>query len=228
MKETKKQKKTSGPLTDISVVLDKSGSMEILKADTIGGFNEFITTQKKAKGTARVTLTQFDTTVHETYNGIPLEEVQPLTEGTYVPGGGTALLDAVSRSISLAAMRQAKEKAGLVVFLIMTDGQENSSREAKLFDLKAAIESRTAEGWEFIFIGADQNAWDQAGAIGLNRNQTLSFSGISTRSVYDTVSSKVAAYRNSYDENTQKADSSGLTFTGAERAAVESSSTGGG
>ena len=118
---------------DITVVLDRSGSMEAVADDTIGGFNHFVKDQREEAGSACLTLVQFDTEYEFVHRALPIAEVPRLTRQTFRPRGGTALLDALGRSINetgarLAAMPEA-ERPGRVVFVVLTDGEENSSRE---------------------------------------------------------------------------------------------------
>src|SRR5688572_9962720 len=114
----------------ISVILDKSGSMETKSSDVIGGFNRFLTDQKKGPGMARMIVTQFHTEVTPPTPAVPIHEMLPLTHANYTPGGGTALLDAVAQTVGHAD-REARPD-DRVLCLVITDGEENSSRETTL------------------------------------------------------------------------------------------------
>ena len=155
-------------LTEIIFVLDKSGSMWSVRQDTIGGFNQFLEDQKKLPGEANFTLVTFDTSYDVREEGSLLESVQPLNENTYVTGGGTALFDAVNRAIGDAVKRHndspAEQTPGKVILVVLTDGEENSSREVT--DVKTIgkmVAEREKSGWEVVFLGADLKDWQGMG-----------------------------------------------------------------
>lgn len=149
--------------THITVVLDRSGSMEVICDDTIGGFNAFLETQSAAPGRATMTLVKFDHEYIVACDCAPLNVVMPLDRLNFVPRGSTALLDAIGRAINdtgaaLAAMPEAKRPAR-VVFVIVTDGLENASREFKRERIRSMIEHQTKQyAWEFVYLGANQDA----------------------------------------------------------------------
>ena len=128
-------------LTDITLVVDRSGSMEQIREDAEGGVNSFISQQAKEPGEALLTLVQFDTEYEFLHTGVPIQNV-PRYE--LVPRGMTALLDAVGRAINETGERLAKmpqpDRPGLVIFVVMTDGQENSSKEFNKSQVKEMIE----------------------------------------------------------------------------------------
>ncbi len=145
-------------LTEIVAILDRSGSMQNLRTDTIGGFNSFIAEQKKAEGKAVLTLVQFDDLYQIDYEGKDINDVADLDETTYVPRGSTALLDAVGRTINAVGSRLAKlpedQRPGQVIFLVITDGQENTSREFQAEKVKEMVKHQTdTYQWSFIFMG---------------------------------------------------------------------------
>lgn len=166
----------------IAIVLDRSGSMISVKADTEGGLKAFLATQAEAPGETTVSLYQFDTAYEAVYENRALADVP---EYTLVPRGGTALLDAVGRTISavgadLAAMPEG-DRPGEVVVVILTDGEENSSREFTLPAVKKMItEQQDVYGWKFVFLGADQDAFEAAGGMGIARGTTLSYASVNT------------------------------------------------
>jgi len=167
-------------LTELVVVLDESGSMDVIVNDTIGGFNVFLNTHQKLLGQAKLTLVKFNTQTGIPYNGIDVKEVKPLNNRTYMPGGGTALLDAVGKSIDLVLKRINASKdediPAKIIFCILTDGEENSSKEYTLEQVKSSIENmRVNNGWEFIFIGANQDAWAAGGSMGVNQNVNFNY-----------------------------------------------------
>jgi hypothetical protein len=167
-------------LTDIVVVLDRSGSMASVLDDTIGGFNTLVEEQKAATGRARLTLTQFDDEYEIVHERRDVRGVEPLSRATYVPRGSTALLDAVGRTImsvrAKIARDAATERPGKVVFVIITDGQENSSREFRregVFELIREQESQA--GWEFVYLGAHQDAITEAASLGIARERAANW-----------------------------------------------------
>jgi hypothetical protein len=187
-------------LTEIVVVLDKSGSMGSVREDTIGGFNTFLQDQKELPGKAVLTLTMFDTEYSFHERGSLLENVKPLNNETYAPGGMTALLDAVGKTINDVVSRHATldedEKPGKVIFVVITDGQENSSREiTKLNELAKMVKKQEDDGWEIVFLGADIDAWADGQSYGFSK--TLGMSKASMSSNMSKMSYYTATMRNS-------------------------------
>jgi len=181
----------------VNVVLDKSGSMESCRDATISGFNEFKGDQqregKMLKSKTLVSLTLFDTTYEMRHIAVPVEDVPDLTRATYVPGGMTALYDAVGASIR--AVEATKDLPAKVLFVIQTDGAENSSREwdrARIFKL---IEDKRKEGWAFLFMGADQDAYAASAGMGIAAGSTVSYASANTSAIYGAVSRSAALYR---------------------------------
>ena len=148
--ETKKE-------TLICVILDESGSMATKKADIIGGYNQFLRDQKALTvDQMRLSLTKFNTLCSTVYSAMPVAGVPELTEATYVPGGMTALFDAIAESVRLAD----KQTVDRVICLIITDGLENSSRETTKDQVVAIIKERTDRGsWSFVYLGEDPERW---------------------------------------------------------------------
>ena len=190
----------------IHMVLDRSGSMETIREDVIGGFNSFIEEQKKVPGEATVSLVQFDTEdpYEVIYDFERLYNVKNLTRETFVPRGATPLLDAMGRGINDCEAHLAKlsdwDRPKKVLFCIITDGQENRSKEFKKPEVMQMIEARKQEGWEFIFMSCDQNAiQDAVRDYGINANNTMSFtkSAKGTRDGYTRLSCTVSSYRRS-------------------------------
>jgi uncharacterized protein YegL len=189
--------------TLIGVILDKSGSMESVKADTIGGYNRFLTEQK-ALPTASETnlvLTLFDTSV-VTSAVRPLAEVPELNAESYKPDGFTALLDAVHRTV-----RQLEENVGYydrVLVLILTDGEENSSKEVTRAAVKALVEEKQATGkWTFVYMGANVDAFAEAGKIGVPVGNAMAYSA--TPAGVQLMSSGLCAASSSYMSNSARA-----------------------
>ncbi len=188
--------------TDITVVLDRSGSMTPLIDETIGGYNTFLKGQKEAPGEAKLTLVQFDTQYEFLETGVDIKGAKPLDSKRYVPRGATALLDAVGRSINEAGARFAamdeSERPELVVFVILTDGEENSSMEFTKDQIKSTIEHQTeVYRWSFVYLGADQDSFAEAGGMGIQAHKTMNISK-NSRSMdlaYRSVSEKLRTAR---------------------------------
>lgn len=162
-------------LTELIIVLDESGSMQSVVRDTIGGFNTFLETHQKMSGDAKLTLVKFDTKYEIVHNGADVRSVKPLDNKTYAPGGMTALLDAVGKTIDEVGRRLAAtpedERPEKVIFMVLTDGEENSSREYTKEQVKAKTETQKNDyKWEFVFIGADQDAWSNARGMGISNS----------------------------------------------------------
>ena len=189
--------------TDISVVLDRSGSMEDVRDDTIGGFNTFLKDQKATPGMAALTLVQFDSEYEIVHAGKPIAEIPRLTKHTFVPRGSTALLDAIGRTINatgarLAAMPES-ERPGKVVFVILTDGQENASREFNLGMIHAMISHQSnVYKWQFLFLGANQDAIEAGGLMGVTAANAMTYAAnaMGTPAAFRATSKRVARFRN--------------------------------
>lgn len=156
-------------LTDITVVMDRSGSMQACRSDAEGGLNRFIEDQKKQPGEALFTLVQFDTEYEFVHNGVPIQSVPHCS---LVPRGSTALLDAIGRAIIETGERLAKmpepERPGLVILVILTDGQENSSREFSKAQVQEMIQhQQDVYKWQFVYLGANQDAFAEAANLGI-------------------------------------------------------------
>lgn len=155
--------------TDITVILDRSGSMSSVRKDMEGGLNQFFDDQKKVPGRCVASLFQFDTEHDVVFSGMNISDV-PKVE--LVPRGGTALLDAIGRTLAVLGERfkamPEHERPGKVIVIIVTDGQENSSLEFRLDAIKKAIETqRDTYKWEFVFLGANQDAIQEAAQLGV-------------------------------------------------------------
>lgn len=189
-------------LTAIAFVLDKSGSMHDVRDATISGFNEFLAEQKRLPGDVLFSLTLFDTSPQERLINKPIRGVEELTLATYAPGGGTALNDAVALTIKEVGRRfdamPEDQKPSKVLFVIQTDGEENSSREFSAAQVRDLIRQQTDQWqWQFLFLGADQDAWAQGAAYGIAKSNSLSYDNslIGTRSAFASVSNIASSYR---------------------------------
>ena len=167
-------------LTEMVFVLDRSGSMRNLTADTIGGFNELIEKQKKLEGDAYVTTVLFDHEYEVLHDHVALGEVAPLTDREYFARGGTALLDAVGRTINTVGARLAatpeEERPAHVVFVITTDGMENASCEYTAKQVREMVEHQQQKySWQFVFLGANMDAVSEAGKLGISAKYAANF-----------------------------------------------------
>ena len=167
-------------LTELVAILDRSGSMEAIRDDAIGGFNAFLAEQKALPGEARLTLVLFDDQYEVAVDHARLQSVEPLTSRTFVPRGSTALLDAMGRTIDEVGQRLAKtpeaERPAKVIVVTITDGHENASTsytQRQVFDRVAR--QRDTYGWEFRFIGANQDAIATAAQLSIDAAHAIGF-----------------------------------------------------
>lgn len=177
-KPAKARKPKKEPVTLINFLLDKSGSMGSCLDATISGFNEFLGEQQAAEGKTLFSLTTFDTSVQSVHVAVPVAEVPRLSRSNYRPSGSTALYDAVASTIERVRDRVAggEEKPDVVLFVIMTDGEENASREYDAKSLKPVVERAEGEdGWTFVFLGANQDAWAAGAKFGIGRGNSLNY-----------------------------------------------------
>lgn len=189
----KKSRKTDTDIL-INVVLDRSGSMESIRDTTISGFNTYLAEQAKLPG-ARFSLTQFDTEgIDHDYIAVPVEQVHRLSRDTFVPRGGTPLYDAVAASINAVI---AGKPSGKVVFVIITDGAENSSREYTREQVFELVNRQRTAGWEFVFMGANVDAYEVGAGLGVaaasSYNYAADAAGVAR--AYAAVSRTTGLYR---------------------------------
>ena len=189
-------------LTELVFILDRSGSMAGLISDTIGGFNAMLERQKKEEGRAFVTTVLFDTRFDRLHDRLPLEQVPPMTEREYQPGGCTALLDAVGDTIRHIARihkyARPEDVPGKTLFVITTDGLENASRRYSQADVKRLIQHEQEKyGWEFLFLGANIDAIETADSIGIDAQCATNFhaDGRGMALNFDAVCGAVSAIR---------------------------------
>jgi len=190
-------------LTDITLVVDRSGSMESIKSDAEDGVNQFIRDQAMEPGEALLTLMQFDSEYELIHCGVNVANVPPYQ---LIPRGMTALLDAVGRAINetgarLAAMDESS-RPGLVVFVIVTDGNENASKEFSRENVRVMIERQQAQfNWQFTFLAANQDAFTEGGSLGINADGIANFAVDNMRGTYAAANAKVARMRKSASNN---------------------------
>ena len=199
--------------TEIICIIDRSGSMESIRSDAIGGFNRFLKDQQMLPDKARLTMVLFDDQYELIHNGIDIQKVQPLTNQTFVPRGMTALLDAIGRTINEVSARFSEQPLERhpekVIVSILTDGQENASREFDRKIIREIIIKYTQElHWDFIYLAANQDAFAESRQMGISAENTVMYSsdtnGIDTS--YDMISNAVAMKRKYNDIKQWKAE----------------------
>jgi uncharacterized protein YegL len=191
-------------LTELVFILDKSGSMSGLESDTIGGFNSMLTKQQSAEGECLVTTVLFDNNYELLHDRIDLKAVSPMTDKEYQVGGCTALIDAIGRTIHKIGNAQKNTaddyRAEKVMFVIITDGEENSSREYTAEKVKAQIErQKNKYVWEFIFLGANIDAVETAGRFGISADRAVDYraDSIGTNLNFTVLNETVSMFRDS-------------------------------
>ena len=189
-------------LTELVFILDKSGSMSGLEKDTIGGFNSMLEQQRKVDGECVITTVLFDNRYELLHDRIDIRAVQPMTEQEYFVGGSTALLDAIGKTIhKIGAVQKntAEEyRAEKVMFVIITDGEENASRCYSSMQIRQMIQRQKERyGWEFIFLGANIDAVETAGRFGIDADRAVDYvpDGEGTELNYRMMSETVATFR---------------------------------
>jgi uncharacterized protein YegL len=194
--------KNENNLTELVFILDRSGSMGGLESDTIGGFNSLIEKQKKQEGKCLVTTVLFDHEILTLHDRVPLEEIKPLSEKDYEVRGCTALLDAIGMTVNhIIGIHKYARKEDVpqnTMFVIMTDGMENASREYSAHQVKKMIElEKKRYGWEFLFIGANIDAVETGRSFGISADRAVNYRADSrgTNVVYEAVSNAVGRMR---------------------------------
>lgn len=165
--------------TELVFILDRSGSMNGLERDTIDGFNGMIARQKKEKQNINVTTVLFDDQIETIHDRFPIEIIQPLTKKEYYVRGCTALLDAVGEAIEKIdnVQKHLPEtyRAEKIIFVITTDGLENSSEQYSYEQIRRLVSAKKECGWEFLFLGANIDAGKEAERIGISRNRSVTY-----------------------------------------------------
>lgn len=189
-------------LTEIVFILDRSGSMSGLEADTIGGFNSMIAKQKKEDGEAYVSTVLFDDQCEVLHDRVPMDKVPAMTDEEYYVRGCTALLDAVGGAIHHIAnvhkYAREEDRPEKTLFVITTDGMENASKNYSYEKVQAMIKKEQEKhGWEFIFIGANIDAAQEAKRFGIRKERAVNYvhDEIGTGAVYRSVNKAVRAMR---------------------------------
>lgn len=201
---------TKENFTSINVIIDASGSMSHLTHDTIGNFNTFLKEQKEYPGEAVFTLCTFNTDYRLPHDFVKIAGVPNLDVKSYVPQGGTALLDAMGTTIDSVGRKLAQlpedERPSKVIFLIITDGHENSSHRYSAAQIKSMVEhQKDVYSWEFVFMGANIDAIGTGTSLGISAHNSLNYSAdsVGTEKLYRSISENMSSYRGS---NSSRAD----------------------
>lgn len=189
-------------MTELVFILDRSGSMSGLEADTIGGFNAMIAKQKRETGEALVSTVLFNGDSVVLHDRLPLAEVPPMTERDYVTCGGTALLDAVGRAIrhigNIHKYARPEDVPEKTMIVIITDGEENSSHHYTYETVRKMVRrQQTKYGWEFLFLGANIDAAKEAARFSIDKDHAVDYKcdEAGTMLNYETVSDAVCDIR---------------------------------
>lgn len=189
-------------LTEIVFILDRSGSMSGLESDTIGGYNSLLEKQKKEDGEAFVSTVLFDDVQKVLHDRVPLEKMKPITDREYYVRGCTALLDAIGGAIhhigNVHKYAREEDRPGKTLFIITTDGMENSSRRYTYDKVKKMVERQKEKyGWEFLFLGANIDAIEVAGRFGIGADHAVNYEcdAIGTAVNYKALSKAVSCVR---------------------------------
>lgn len=201
-------------LTEIVFILDKSGSMEHLTDDTIGGYNAYIKSQQEEEGEAYLTTVLFSHEHYYLHDHVNIKDVQPITRSEYFTSGCTALLDTIGDTIARVGYRLSntpeEERPSHVIFVITTDGYENASQEYTRDQVKKMIQHQQEKySWEFLFLGAGIDAYQEAESIGIGGLHAMSVTpdSLGTANVYCSVANASKSIRNACTTDSLKDDS---------------------
>ena len=195
-------KEKMNSITELVFILDRSGSMSGLEADTIGGFNAMIEKQRKEEGECYVSTVLFDNDSEVLHDRVKLSEIKPMTDKDYTVRGCTALIDAIGGAIhhigNVHRYARPEDVPAHTMFIITTDGMENASKKYSSERVKGMIERQKEKyGWEFLFIGANIDAVETAARYGIDKNRAVNYNADKegTRVLYESVSNAVCKLR---------------------------------
>ena len=194
-------------MTSIHIVLDRSGSMYGCIGDTLGGFNHFLEKQKNDNPSGTVTLNLFAHDYDTVYENTPIGQVQALTKDTYFPRGTTALLDAIGNTIKKIETQENP------MIVIITDGYENASTKFTHSHVKDLISMKESLGWTFVFLGANQDAIEVGGVLGIPEESAMTFDTKNIYNAFEGLSCAVGRQVSGQEE--------AVAFTGLERTASQ-------
>ena len=189
-------------LTELVMILDRSGSMRGLESDTIGGYNGMLKKQRETEGEVLVSTVLFDNESEVLYDRVPLDQMPEMTEKEYYVRGCTALLDAVGRAIhhigNVHKYAREEDRPEKTIFVITTDGMENASHTYSYARVKQMVERQKEKyGWEFLFLGANIDAIETAGRFGISADRAANYNSDheGTTLQYEVMSDAVKAMR---------------------------------
>ena len=189
-------------MTELVFILDRSGSMEGLESDTIGGFNSMLAKQKQELGECLVSTVLFDHEIEVIHDRVPLQEVPELTREQYFVRGCTALLDAVGGAIhhigNVHKYARSEDRPERTLFVITTDGLENASKRYSYAKVKSMLERQKEKyGWEFIFLGANIDAAKEAARFGISADRAVRYQsdGVGTALNFEVIDETVSCMR---------------------------------
>lgn len=189
-------------LTEMVFILDKSGSMQGLESDTIGGFNSMIERQKQQDGEALVSTVLFSNDSKVIHDRVDIREIEPLTDQQYYVEGCTALIDAIGEAIhhigNVHKYARAEDVPEHTIFVITTDGMENASHKYSSEQVKTMVKRQKEKyGWEFLFLGANIDAVETAAHFGIMEDRAVTFHNDAKGQLlnYEVVSKTMSAFR---------------------------------
>ena len=205
--------------TELVFVIDKSGSMCGLTDDTIGSFNSVIEKQKQSdqEGNVYVTTVMFNQNSEKIHNRKDIKDIEKITTKEYSPSGCTALLDAVGNTIAELSSNETIKK-NKVLFVVITDGYENASKEFKKDQVKKLIEEKSKENWEFIFLGANIDSVKESGNIGISPKLTRDFvaSSAGIKEAFERVNTAISQVRSNQNIDLDYTDNTKIEITKSE------------
>lgn len=182
----------------VNFILDETGSMDGCKDATISGFNEYVDNLKRQNGKIRFSLTKFNSEkIDRPFIKTPIKDVTHLSNRTYNPANMTPLYDAIGRTV-----KSLDKEKGKVLCVIMTDGEENASKEYKREDIFKMIKRKEKDGWSFVFLGANQDAWKTSQSLGMYAGNTMSYNTRDTRKTFLNVGTCTMSYLASGSDGT--------------------------
>lgn len=195
-KAKKTTAKTHNETTHIIAILDRSGSMQSVAKDAIGGYNNFLAEQRKGKDKATITGYLFDDQFEKLYSGnvLNIKDVPDLTDKEFIPRNSTALLDAIGKAV--AEFKASGNKADKVLVIIVTDGEENASREFSRKDIADLISFQKKHGWQFLFLCSTEDALMTSASLNISANNTFQFANTSIG--HQELSSKISFASSNY------------------------------
>ena len=189
-------------ITELVFILDRSGSMSGFESDTIGGFNSILEKQKREEGKCYVSTVLFDSNYELLHDRVDISEMKPMTEEDYRVGGCTALIDAMGRTIRHIAKihryARPEDVPEKTLFVITTDGYENASRSYSADEIRRMVEHEKEKyGWEFLFLGADIDAIETAGRLGIDQSRAANYrkDSVGNACMYDSVNEAISMAR---------------------------------